>query len=35
VEDKTDDDAKAFGIVLPPSTDSEDDGSTYEVWEEN
>ena len=36
MEDKTNDDAKAFGLSLPPpSIEPEDDGSTYEVWDEN
>jgi hypothetical protein len=37
VEDKTQDDAKTFGLVLPkrPELDPLSEGAAYEVWEEN
>lgn len=33
-EDKTEDDAKVFGLVLPQDT-KQDSAATYEVWDEN
>lgn len=36
MEDKTADDAKAFGIVLPSTNAQKDESSAaYEVWDEN
>ena len=37
MEDKTQDDAKTFGLVLPkrPELDPLSEGAAYEVWEEN
>ena len=36
MEDKTEDDAKAFGIVLPkPATPEPPSDAAYEVWDEN
>jgi hypothetical protein len=37
VEDKTQDDAKTSGLVLPkrPELDPLSEGAAYEVWDEN
>ena len=35
MEDSTQDDAKAFGLELPPAASSDDSSSAYEVWDEN
>ena len=35
IEDHTQDDAKALGIVLPPSAPKDEDNGDFEVWDDN